>query len=98
MNNAFWALSRKLRGKIKPPGGKSPGNDQPEENKKYNPGGNLRERLEQVKERLGESSDVVIREFSSGNGKVKVAAIFIDGMVDRRIIHDYIIRPIQGKS
>ncbi len=101
MNNAFLALARKLGKKIKPPGKFSGGKEEKKREEKvrekYDPGGSLRERLDQVKERLGESSDVVVRQFASGNGRVRVAVVFIDGLVDKKIIHDHIIRPIQSE-
>ena len=54
----------------------------------------LAKRLELIKKRLGESKDVVIREFSSSQDKVKMAILFIDGMVDKKIISDNVIRPL----
>jgi spore germination protein KA len=102
MNNAFLALARKFGKKIKPPGKSSSGEGQGDRDRrlreKYDPGGDLRERLEQVQERLGESRDVIVREFASGNGRIKVALVFIDGMVDKKIIQDHIIRPIQSEK
>lgn len=58
----------------------------------------LEERLELIKERLGESSDVVVREFAGSNGLVKFGLFYIDGMTDKKLIHDHIIRPIQSDN
>jgi spore germination protein KA len=57
----------------------------------------LERRLELVTERLGESSDVVIRQFTSSNNRVKFGLVFIDGLTDKKIIQDHIIRPIQSE-
>ncbi|MBS3900328.1 MAG: spore germination protein [Dethiobacter sp.] len=56
----------------------------------------LARRLELIRQRLGESKDIVIREFSSNNNQVKLAILYVDGLVDRRLINDHIIRPIQS--
>ncbi|MBS4007093.1 MAG: spore germination protein [Clostridium sp.] len=56
----------------------------------------LERRLALIRERLGESKDIVIREFSSSNNQVKLAILYVDGLVDRRLINDHIIRPIQS--
>ena len=58
----------------------------------------LKKRLEYIKERLGESSDIVIREFQSYNNHVSLALLFIDGLTDKKLIHDHIIRPIQSNN
>lgn len=58
----------------------------------------LRQRLDLVRKRLGESKDIVIREFSSSNNKVKSAVLYIDGLVDRRMVAESIIRPIQSNN
>ena len=56
----------------------------------------LEKRLDLIRKRLGESKDIVIREFSSNNNQVKLAILYVDGLVDRRLINDHIIRPIQS--
>lgn len=56
----------------------------------------LDNRLALVKETLGESSDIIIRKFSSGNNKVQMAVIFIDGLADKNMISSSIITPIQS--
>lgn len=58
----------------------------------------LGHRLNLVKKALGESSDVVIRKFSSGNDKVQMAAIYIDGLVDKDMVSNNIIAPLQSDS
>ncbi|MBS3947734.1 MAG: spore germination protein, partial [Dethiobacter sp.] len=58
----------------------------------------LDRRLELVRERLGESRDVVTRSFTSGNGRVRLAILYIDGMVDRKLLSDNIIHPLQDSN
>lgn len=56
---------------------------------------NLKENLESVKEILGVSDDLIIREFAFGNkGQINAAIIFIDGMVERSLINENIIKPL----
>ena len=57
----------------------------------------LEKNLDTVKARFGESSDLIIREFSFGKDKgaeVKAALIFLDGMVNQSTINDSIIKPL----
>ena len=54
----------------------------------------MSERLALIKKRLGESNDVVIREFNTSRDRVKLALLFIDGLVDKKLINDNIIQPI----
>src|SRR5690554_6910831 len=58
----------------------------------------LSERLALIKKRLGESNDVVIREFNSSNDKVKLALLFIDGLVDKKMVNDNILQPILSNT
>ena len=58
----------------------------------------LSERLALIKKRLGESNDVVIREFNSSNDNVKLALLFIDGLVDKKMVNDNILQPILSNT
>jgi len=56
---------------------------------------NLKKNLKEIPEILGNSSDIVIREFRLSNDPyTKVAIIYLDGMTDKRLINDDIIKPI----
>jgi len=56
---------------------------------------NLKENLDSIKAILGVCEDLIIREFAFGNkGQISAAIIFIDGMVDRTLINDNIIKPL----
>jgi len=47
-----------------------------------------------IEEALGKSSDVIIKEVYTWNKNIKIKAIAIDGMVDSKVIDDYILRPL----
>ncbi|MCX7714333.1 MAG: spore germination protein [Clostridia bacterium] len=53
----------------------------------------LKENLGDIKSTVGNSSDVIMREFSFGHG-VCAALIFIDGMTDKKVINESIIEPL----
>lgn len=97
MANAFSIIKKIVKKKsgVKPQLPENQG--QKQENAKSTDTSDLKERIELVKERLGESSDIVIREFISSNNRVKLALIYIDGLTDKKLIHDHIIRPIQSE-
>lgn len=56
--------------------------------------GSLAENLETLKEAFYNSSDLVVREFSFDHNKVNAAAIYLDGLVDLRMINDSIMEPL----
>ncbi|WZL73329.1 spore germination protein [Clostridiaceae bacterium 35-E11] len=56
---------------------------------------NLQENLKLIKERLGRSSDIVIREFRAGkNGHTKISVIYTDGLVDKSLIQNFILKAL----
>ena len=62
---------------------------------------NLKKNLDTVKTRFGDSSDLIIREFSFGRDKereIKAALIFLDGMINLSMINDNIIKPLMHGS
>jgi spore germination protein KA len=101
--NAFSAIVKKLTALLPAAaGGKSrekpqyKRNSRGEDQRPDSP--NLDMRLKIVRERLGESGDLVTRVFSSGNGRVRLALLYIDGMVDRKLLADNLLRPIQDDN
>lgn len=55
----------------------------------------LKENIKIIKDTLGESSDIVIREFqSSVYGKTKVGVVYTDGLADKNSVQDYILKPL----
>ncbi|MDC2867871.1 spore germination protein [Bacillus sp. BP-3] len=50
----------------------------------------LSENLQQIKKILGDSSDVIIRDFEINRGQIKVAVVYLDSLVDKRAATDFI--------
>lgn len=56
---------------------------------------NLEANLQEIAQLLGNSSDVGIRKFMFGSGHgIPAAIIYIDGMVDKNIVNNHILRPL----
>lgn len=56
---------------------------------------NLNKNLRKIKELLGNSSDVIIREFNIGlNNEVNAAVVCIDGMVEKAMINENIMKSL----
>lgn len=53
---------------------------------------NLKENIDHIRETLGNGSDIVIRNFSIGEVPVECAIVYIDGMTDRALIDENILR------
>ncbi|MBN8210418.1 spore germination protein [Bacillus sp. NTK071] len=55
----------------------------------------LKKNIEHIKKTLGESSDVVIREFKAGvDGSMHLAVFYTDGLADKAMVQDFIIEPL----
>lgn len=55
----------------------------------------LKKNLETIQTLLKNSKDIVIREFCFGNqSQVHAALVFIDGMVNKSVINDNIVKPL----
>ena len=51
--------------------------------------------INKVKETLGHSSDLIVREiWAGGRSDRKVAILYIDGLTDSRIVQDFIVRAV----
>jgi len=104
--NAFSVLAKKIRRRItRTPKRRASPKQQEKQEKRDSRAEDIRpdspgldRRLELVRERLGESRDVVTRSFTSGNGRVRLAILYIDGMVDRKLLSDNIIHPLQDSN
>jgi len=58
---------------------------------------NLEENLKILREVLGQSSDVIIRDMKIGtNLNVAAAVIYIDGLVDRDLVNHHILQPLMS--
>ncbi len=54
---------------------------------------NLEDNIQFINKTLGESTDIVIREFNAGEeGEIKVGVLYTDGLVDKSVIQDFIIK------
>lgn len=58
----------------------------------------LRENIVNIQNITGNSSDVVVREFTFGGSGLNAAIIFIDGLADVKIINKNILEPLIGNS
>ena len=61
--------------------------------------GKIQKDLEAIKAEFGDSCDLIVREFYIGShGQIKVALVFLDGMVNLTLINDDIIKPLMHNS
>lgn len=55
----------------------------------------LSENLTLIKEKTGNSSDIVIRHFKIGsNNSISAAIVYIEGIVDNQSIQDYLLQSL----
>lgn len=51
--------------------------------------------IEMIKKNIGHSPDVIIREVIVGDEKqTRVAIIYVDGLVDKNFVHEFILQPL----
>lgn len=55
---------------------------------------NLKENVEFIKERIGNSSDFVIRDIFIGKQKIPVSLFFTDGLVNDNVLDDFILKAL----
>ncbi|MBA4602392.1 spore germination protein [Thermoactinomyces mirandus] len=55
---------------------------------------NIEQNLEYVKKILGDSSDLVVREFRIDTLNIKVAVVYLDELINKDITQNYLIRPL----
>ncbi|MDR7077128.1 spore germination protein KA [Neobacillus niacini] len=56
---------------------------------------NLKENIDYIKKTVGNSSDIVIREFQAGqNGEIKIAVIFTDGLTNSAELQDFVLNTL----
>ncbi|MGO3169347.1 MAG: hypothetical protein ACTIJS_11455, partial [Senegalia sp. (in: firmicutes)] len=54
----------------------------------------INENINIIKVQLGNSSDVIIKRFFSGKNKdIEMAIIFIDNIVNKDMIYDFLLKP-----
>lgn len=55
----------------------------------------LKENLQQIKQKVGNSPDVIIREFEIGSSQVQIAAVlYTDGLADKNMVNDFVMRSL----
>lgn len=89
MNSGWKRLTKKRNSKEQ-----TPFNVEIEESKNTEQelSSNLHENINHLKEVLGNSDDLIIREFKLGNPlQHKVASVYINGLTDKTILNDFII-------
>ncbi len=57
---------------------------------------NLDENYEKFQAFLKESTDAVFRKFKLGKNNISCALIYIDGLIEKSVIHDSILRPMMS--
>jgi spore germination protein KA len=56
---------------------------------------NLKENIKEIKQTLGKSTDIVIREIVAGtDGTISLAIIYTEGLADKDFVQDFIIKPL----
>jgi spore germination protein KA len=56
---------------------------------------NLKQNLDEIKKRVGNSADVAIREMVVGKaGDLKIAVIFTDGLADTKSVNDFVVKSL----
>ncbi|HZH58784.1 MAG TPA: spore germination protein [Metabacillus sp.] len=56
---------------------------------------NLKWNLEHIKEVVGNSSDVVIRDFKAGqSGEIHIGIIYTDGLADKTLVQDFVLETL----
>jgi spore germination protein KA len=54
----------------------------------------LKTNLNRIRQEVGNSPDVIIREFGIGSPQVQVAVVFIDNMIDKKLVDDFVMRSL----
>lgn len=75
------------------------GNDNIERSNSSRLSNDLESNLNHITNILGDSEDIVVRRFEFGHGEgVQAALIFVDGMVDKKIISEDILKPLMYET
>lgn len=55
---------------------------------------NLQKNLDVIKQKFGNSPDIIIRELKTGFAKVDAAVIYVQGMVDSQLLNDFLLESL----
>lgn len=59
----------------------------------------MEKNVQKVKETLGESTDLVVREMGvGGRPDLKAAILYIDGLADTTVVQDFIVRAVTSSE
>ncbi|WP_152970751.1 spore germination protein [Bacillus sp. FJAT-28004] len=58
----------------------------------------LQENIHKMKQRMGNSTDVIVREIKLGMMDVKACLIFIDGLIDSNAVNDFVLESLMIKN
>ncbi|GIO15217.1 spore germination protein KA [Cohnella xylanilytica] len=58
----------------------------------------LEDKLQRTKQEIGFSNDLVVRELVFGSARERAAAVYIDNMVDKKMVGEFVLRSIMGGS
>lgn len=54
----------------------------------------LKDNLQQIRQEVGNSPDVVIREFEIGSSQIQIAAVYTSGLADKNMVSDFVMRSL----
>ncbi|WCK55675.1 spore germination protein [Aneurinibacillus sp. Ricciae_BoGa-3] len=79
---------------------KGPGNNEerPSVSGKLPLHGALKDNLHQIKQEFGNSPDIVIHQFKIGKSQVEVAAVYTDGLADKKMVGDFVMHSLMIDS
>ncbi|WP_084235683.1 spore germination protein [Papillibacter cinnamivorans] len=84
----YWMVKRQLVANDEVIGERPPVQEE-------NLSGNLKENIARIREEMGNSADLVVREFSCGSGRgMPVALVYVDGMANAKILNESAIKPL----
>jgi spore germination protein KA len=58
----------------------------------------LKDNLHQIRQELGNSPDVIIREFELGSSEVQIAVVYNSGLADKMMVGDFVMRSLMIDS
>src|SRR5690554_2800926 len=74
-------------------------NKNEQSNKKKAPiASELEKNLILIRNQLGKSTDITIRQLETDHLQIPVAVIYTDGIVDKNIVNDFILKSLQNES
>jgi len=55
----------------------------------------LSDNLDEIRKKLGNSSDIVIRQFECGSSRIPAAAVYADGLIDKEMVDDFVMHSME---